>query len=161
MGLAFELAIGRVLGSEGGYVNHPSDPGGETNWGISKRSYPKVNIKKLTREQAVAIYYRDFWVPVGGDNLSAIIGYQCLDAAVNHGLGTARRMMQRALGVADDGIIGPVTLAMLRKIDPNDFLMRFVAERLEFYTRLGTWDKFGKGWTRRMAECLRYGAVDN
>lgn len=161
MGLAFELAIGRVLGSEGGYVNHPSDPGGETNWGISKRSYPKVNIKKLTRDQAVAIYYRDFWTPVGGDNLSPIIAYQCLDAAVNHGLGTARRMMQRALGVADDGVFGPVTFAMLRKIDQNDFIMRFVAERLEFYTRLGTWDKFGKGWTRRMAESLRYGAKDN
>lgn len=158
---AFNTAINRVLGHEGGYVNDPNDPGGETNWGISKRSYPNVNIRKLTRDAAIAIYYRDFWLPIGGDRLKYAIAYPCLDAAVNHGIGTTRRMMQRALKVADDGIIGPVTLSKLATVDINDFVMRFVAERLDFYTRLSNWKYYGAGWTRRMAGVLRYGAEDN
>lgn len=157
----FDLFIERLLAHEGGYVNHPNDPGGETNWGIAKRSYPHVNIRKLTRPQAIAIYRRDFWDRVQGGQLPPEVAFQALDAAVNHGVGQAVRWLQRAAGVADDGVIGPVTLAALRCVPPADLLLRFNAERLDFYTRLATWPSFGKGWVRRVAANLRHGAEDN
>ena len=96
----FNEAIERVLSHEGGYVNNPADPGGETQWGISKRSYPNVDIKALTRSQAVEIYRRDFWGAVNADDMPDGVAYQTLDFAVNSGVGTAIRYMQRALGVA-------------------------------------------------------------
>jgi lysozyme family protein len=157
----FARMIERVLSSEGGYVNDPRDPGGETQWGIAKRSYPKVNIRTLTREQAIAIYRADFWLPIYGDQIPPALAFQALDAAVNHGLGTAKRWLQRAAGVAEDGQIGPVTLAALRSGDPADLVLRFVSYRLDFYTRLSTFPTFGKGWIRRMAQNLLYAAEDN
>ena len=157
----FDAFIERLLAHEGGYVNHPRDPGGETNWGISKRSYPKLDIKALTRKQAISIYRRDFWDRVQADHLPPAVGFQMLDAAVNSGIGNASRWLQRAAGVADDGMIGPVTLAAVRRMDPNDLLLRFLAERLDFMSRLATWPTFGKGWARRIAQNLRFGAEDN
>ena len=82
----FRDYIERVLSHEGGYVNDPRDPGGETRWGISKRSYPHVDIKRLTRDDAIAIYERDFWRRVQGDKLPRQFAFQALDAAVNHGI---------------------------------------------------------------------------
>lgn len=157
----FDQLIERILGHEGGYVNHPKDPGGETNWGIAKRSYPNVNIRALTREQAIAIYRRDFWDRVQGDKLPPAFAFQALDAAVNHGIGNAVRWMQRAAGVADDGVIGPVTLAAIKRAYSSDLVLLFNAERLDFYTSLSTWPTFGKGWTRRVAGNLRFAAEDN
>ena len=157
----FDVFIERLLSHEGGYVNHPSDPGGETKWGISKRSYPNVDIARLTREQAIAIYRRDFWEKSRADDLPPAVGFQLLDAAVNSGIGQATRWLQVAAGVADDGVIGPATLGALRIADPNDLVMRFCAERLDFMTRLSTWPQFGKGWARRIAQNLRYAAQDN
>lgn len=157
----FPIYIDRVLGNEGGYVNNPADPGGETKWGIAKRSYPHVDIKSLTREQAVAIYQRDFWEQVHGDELPPSVAFQALDAAVNHGIGNAIRWMQRAAGVADDGHFGPVTWAAIKAADKNDLLLRFNAVRLDFYTRLSTWSTFGKGWARRVASDLMFAAEDN
>ena len=153
--------IDRVLSHEGGYVNDPRDPGGETKWGISKRSYPQLNIKGLTRDDAKAIYERDFWQRVQGDKLPRPFAFQALDAAVNHGIGNAVRWMQRAAGVADDGHIGPATLAAVARAEPADLVLNFNAERLEFYARLQTFDTFGRGWTRRVAGNLRYAAQDN
>lgn len=153
--------IERVLSHEGGYVNHVSDPGGETNWGISKRSYPALNIKQLTREDAIEIYRRDFWKPVKGDQLPEEFAFQALDAAVNHGVGNAIRWMQRAAGTADDGHFGPVSLAAVRVADPADLVLKFNAERLEFYTKLSTFKTFGVGWVRRVAGNLRHAAQDN
>lgn len=153
--------IDRVLSHEGGYVNDPRDPGGETKWGISKRSYPQLNIKGLTRDDAKAIYERDFWQRVQGDKLPRPFAFQALDAAVNHGIGNAVRWMQRAAGVADDGYIGPATLAAVARAEPADLVLNFNAERLEFYARLQTFDTFGRGWTRRVAGNLRYAAQDN
>lgn len=161
MSVKFLQAINRVLGHEGGYVNDPSDPGGETNWGISKRSYPNVSIKTLTRNQAVAIYYRDFWLKAHCEELSDGAGYQLMDSAVNSGISQSIRFMQRAIGVADDGIYGPVTLAAMRKMTETDFIMKFLAERLEFMTKLKNWPNHGKGWARRIAQNLRYGAEDS
>nr|WP_295941164.1 glycosyl hydrolase 108 family protein [uncultured Acidovorax sp.] len=160
MSLFLDL-VDRVLSHEGGYVNDPNDPGGETKWGISKRSYPHLNIKDLTRQDAIAIYQRDFWQRVQGDKLPVPFVFQALDAAVNHGIGNAVRWMQRAAGVADDGVIGPVTLAAVARQEPADLVLNFNAERLEFYAKLQTFDHFGRGWTRRVAQNLRFAAQDN
>ena len=157
----FPKLIERVLGHEGGYVNNPRDPGGETNWGIAKRSYPNVDIKRLTRDGAIAIYRRDFWDRVQGDKLPPAVAFQVLDACVNHGQGNAVRWLQRAACVADDGVLGPVTLAAVRKADPADLVLRFNAARLEFYTNLSTWQTFGRGWARRLAGNLRIATEDN
>lgn len=157
----FPVYIERVLGHEGGYVNHPADPGGETQWGIAKASYPNVDIKALTRAQAVEIYRRDFWERVHAEELPPALGFQALDAAVNHGTGNAVRWLQRAAGVADDGFFGPVSRAAIKAASENDLLLRFNAVRLDFYTRLSTWPTFGKGWARRIAGNLLYAAEDN
>lgn len=156
----FDISINRLLGIEGGYVNNPKDPGGETKFGISKRSYPKLDIKALTREQAVALYKRDFWDVVSGNTLPAGIGYQLLDTAVNSGTGTALRMVQRAVNVADDGNVGPVTIAAIKNIESHDLIMNFLAERLVFMTNCSGWMTFSKGWARRVALNLKYGAND-
>lgn len=157
----FDKYIDRVLGHEGGYVNHVSDPGGETKWGISKRSYPHVNIKELTREQAVEIYRKDFWNNIDGESLPEAIAFQVLDAAVNHGTGNAIRFLQRAIGVADDGHFGPISHGRLRSFNTNDVVLLFNAERLDFYTKLSTFQTFGKGWTKRVSDNLRFAAEDN
>ena len=156
----FAQMIERVLGHEGGYVNNPADPGGETQWGIAKRSYPHLDIRKLTRAEAIEIYRRDFWLRVQGDKLHPAVAYQALDAAVNHGIGNAVRWLQRAAGVADDGLIGPLTIAALARYEPSDLVLLFNAERLAFYTKLSTWPTFGRGWINRVAGNLRYGAAD-
>lgn len=157
----FRIFIERLLSHEGGYTPGIGDPGGETNWGISKRAYPTVDIRHLTRDAAIEIYRRDFWERSRADDLPPAVGFQLLDAAVNSGIEMATRWLQRAAGVADDGIIGPVTLGALRIADPSDLVMRFNAERLDFMTRLATWPRFGKGWARRIAQNLRYGAQDS
>lgn len=157
----FDDLIGRVLGHEGGYICDPRDPGGETQFGISKRAYPNVDIKGLTRETAISIYKRDFWDRVQGDKLPRAFAFQVLDAAVNHGIGNAVRWMQRAAGVADDGIIGPLTLAAVGRADPADLVLKFNSERLKFYAKLSTFDAFGRGWVNRVAANLDYAAGDN
>lgn len=89
------------------------------------------------------------------------VAYQFFDAAVNHGLGNASRMLQRAVNVADDGIIGNMTIAAIKKMAISDVIMRLNAERIEFYCKLSTFATFGKGWIRRVAGNLKYGAIDN
>jgi lysozyme family protein len=153
----FRGYIDRILSHEGGYVNHPNDPGGETKFGISKRSYPKYDIKNLTREQAIGIYYRDFWLPVVNICVEdAGLAFQVLDAAVNHGMGNACRFLQRAAGVADDGHAGPVTKAAVCRMKPDKIQLLFLAERFEFWAKLQNFDAFGRGWVRRGAQNLRY-----
>ena len=156
----FASALNRLLTHEGTYVNDPLDPGGETNWGISKRSYPDLDIRGLTREQAAAIHKRDFW-DVLGDQAHPAVKFQVFDFAVNSGIQTALRKLQVAIGVADDGHWGPVSAAALAAMDVNDVLMRFVAERLDFWRKLSTWPRFGAGWAGRAAADLRYAAQDN
>jgi len=157
--MTFDIAFDRLLGHEGGYSNDPNDPGGETNWGISKRSYPNVDIKALTRDGAKAIYLRDFWQPLG--EAHPAVKYQVFDFAVNGGLPTGLRKLQAAIGVADDGHWGPLSAAALAKMELNDVLLRFNAQRLRYYTSLGKWPNFGKGWTNRVAGNLDYAAQDN
>lgn len=157
----FNSAFDRLIGHEGGYVNNPKDPGGETNWGISKRSYPKVNIKTLTRDGAKAIYQRDFWERVNADKLPDGVAYQLFDFAVNSGIETSIRYFQRALGVADDGHWGPFSQAAADKAIESDMIMNLNAERLEFMTKLRNWPNASRGWARRIAQNLRYGAEDS
>lgn len=161
----FDRLIGRVLAHEGGYVDHKSDPGGATNFGITERvarewGY-KGHMRDLPREVAVAIYRKQYWERVQGDKLPDAVAFQVLDAAVNHGTGNAIRWLQKAAGVAEDGSIGPVTLAAVRKADPDDLVLMFNAIRLDFYTSLTTFATFGRGWTRRVAANLRLAAQDN
>lgn len=158
--MTFDEAFDRLISSEGGYVNHPSDPGGETKFGISKRSYPRVDIKNLTRDEAKQIYRADFWIRGQMDQYDGAIAFQVFDAAVNHGMGNAIRMLQRAAGVADDGHVGPVTVAAVKSKPVTDMLMLFIAYRIRFWTKLSTWDKFGRGWANRAADNLIYAAED-
>ena len=160
----FDQAFDRLIGHEGGYVNHPDDPGGETNWGITLRTAREAGfsgaMRDLTRDQAKGIYRRAYWERAKADQYDGAIAFQLFDAAVNHGIGQGIRFLQRAVGVADDGAVGPVTLAAVRAMSVPDVLARFNAERLEFYTKLTTWPTFGKGWARRVAGNLRYAAED-
>lgn len=157
----FLKAINRVLSHEGGYTTGEGDPGGETKWGISKRSYPNVSIKELTRSQAIAIYYRDFWQKAGCESFSDGVGYQLLDSAINSGISQSIRFLQRAVGVADDGILGPISKDAIASMNEAKMIMLFNAERLEFMTKLKNWPNHGKGWARRIAQNLRYGAEDS
>ena len=161
----FDKLFDRLIAHEGGYVNHPRDPGGETNWGITKRTALangySGQMRQMTREQAREIYYCAFWLRYQCDELPDAVSWQFFDAAVNHGNGNAARMLQRAAAVADDGIVGPATLSAVSKLPENDLLMRFNAERLRFYTKLSTFGSFGKGWVRRVADNLAHAANDN
>jgi lysozyme family protein len=136
-------------------VSDQRDPGGETKFGVSKRSYPDLDIKSLTIEQAKAIYKRDYWDRAHCDSLHPIIAFQVFDAAVNGGIGQSIRFLQKAVGVADDGVIGPLTLAAIQRRETAELIARFNAERLEFMTKLSTWEIFSKGWARRIASNLK------
>lgn len=160
----FNEAFNRLIAHEGGYSNHPSDPGGETMYGITKRVAMEHgytgNMRDLTRDQAKGIYRTAYWDRAKADEYDFAIGFQLFDAAVNHGIGNAVRFLQRAVGAVDDGIVGPNTLRAIRAMSVGDAVMRFNAERLDFYAKLTTFTSFGRGWTRRVAENLRYGASD-
>lgn len=162
--MTFDEIFDRVMKHEGGYVNNPADPGGETNWGVTIRT-ARANgyagrMIDMTREQAKEIYRVAFWERVRGEKLHSALAFQLFDACVNHGIGNGVRMLQRAAGVADDGVIGDVTLRAVQSISAPDMVMRFNAERLEFYTKLKTFSTFGRGWINRVAGNLRYGAKD-
>jgi lysozyme family protein len=157
--ISFDQAFTRLLGHEGGYVNNPADPGGETNWGISKRSYPHLDIKNLTRDQAMTIYYVDFWQPLA--DADSAIRFQLFDFAVNSGIHTVIRKLQLVVGVADDGHWGPLSKAALAAMERNDVLLLLNAERLDYMTRLKNWPDASKGWARRIVTNLRYAAKDN
>lgn len=151
----FDQCFDKLIAHEGGYSNDAKDPGGETNFGISKRAYPQVDIKNLTRDAAKAIYKRDYWDRAQCDKLPPTLAYLLFDAAVNSGIGQAIRFLQRALGVADDGVLGPLTLSMVSRADAESICARFIGQRLDFMTRLSTFDYFGKGWSRRLADQLK------
>jgi len=157
----FETAFDRLLGHEGGYVNDPDDPGQETNWGVSKRSYPGVDIKHLTREGAKQIYRMDFWHRINADELYDGVAFQTFDFAVNSGIETAIRKLQAALGVADDGYWGPISAAAAKAMSETDQIMHLNAQRLRYMARLSVFDRFGRGWCNRIAANLEYGAEDS
>jgi lysozyme family protein len=169
----FPKFIDRLLSHEGGFTDDRRDPGNwtggkvgvgqlkGTKFGIAANTYPTLDIKNLTRPQAIAIYRRDFWDRARCDKLHPAVAFQLLDGAVNSGIAQATRWLQRAVGVADDGMIGPITLAAIRATDHNDLVLRFNADRMDFMTRLKNWAVHGAGWMRRIASNLRYAATDN
>ncbi len=157
----WEIAVERCLSHEGGYVNNPADPGGETNWGISKRSYPDLDIKALTRSDAVAIYKRDFWDTVNAGRLPSSVVFQLFDFAINSGPRVAISYFQRAVGVADDGYWGPHSQAVADQTSEADMLLGINAERLDFMRKLKAWKHFSTGWAARIAANLRYAKSDN
>jgi lysozyme family protein len=151
----FDAAFEVVIGHEGGYVDHPNDPGGRTKFGISQRAYPNLDIPNLTLDQAKAIYRRDYWDKVRGDELPDAVALQVFDAAVNQGVRSAIRMLQSAVGAEVDGVYGPKTHAAVWRTNPVRLAIRFNAARLEFLTTLPHWASFGRGWARRVAANLR------
>lgn len=151
----FDTAFLKLFGHEGGYVNHPNDPGGETKYGISKRSYPGEDIKNLTLERAKFLAKRDFWGPAGCDVVPNSVKYDLFDAAYHSGPKMATKLLQRAVGVTDDGVLGPNTLQAIQSMDPERLSARFNGWRLDFLNDLKTWPDFGRGWTQRIAEILK------
>jgi lysozyme family protein len=162
--MTFDEAFERLVSHEGGYVNHPSDPGGETMYGITARVARAHGytgpMNLLPRERAKIIAKSAYWDRIKADQYDGAIGFQVFDAAYNHGIENAVRFLQRAVDVADDGDIGPRTLAAIHRMTVTDVLARFNAERLDFYTKLSTWPQFGKGWARRIVANLKHQAED-
>ncbi|AHJ87874.1 endolysin [Vibrio phage PVA1] len=168
----FYKSFERVIGHEGGYTDDPNDRGnwtsgkvgeGElkgTKFGISAMSYPHLDIKNLTLDEAQAIYFNDFWVKDGIDQLPKAMQYQMFDASINHGFRNATKMLQRAVDVADDGIIGKNTMKAVGQYDQLNLVLLFNNERLKFYTDIRTWSQYGKGWARRVAGNLKLGSED-
>jgi lysozyme family protein len=171
---AFEVSFNRVIGHEGGFTANPKDRGnwtsgkigvGElrgTKYGISAAAYPALDIKNLTVLDAKKIYWAQWWQPLRMESMHNVMRYQMFDAAINHGMFAASRMLQRVARVKDDGIIGPITMSAVNKLDHNDVVMVFIAERLEYIANnKPLWDEFGRGLTRRMAGNLRIAATEN
>lgn len=156
--MEFEQAFKKVLLVEGGFVHHPSDPGGATNMGITEAVARRVGyrgpMQDLPVELAKRIYREDYWNAVRADQLPPAVRYAVFDAAVNSGVAQSVRWLQRALGVQDDGVLGPITLSTANQANPDALRARLVAQRLTFLTNLNTFSTFGRGWTRRCCEIL-------
>ena len=150
----FDEAFERLIGHEGGYVNDPNDPGGETKYGISKRSYPGEDIPGVNLGRAMEIYRRDFWGPAGCDAVPDAIKFDLFDMAVNSGVKVAVKTLQSTVFATPDGILGPRTLMGINTMQPDCLIRRFNGLRLEFMTGLKNWPEHGKGWARRIAANL-------
>jgi lysozyme family protein len=150
----FSFCLAFVLRWEGGYVDHPDDPGGETNFGISKRAHPTVDIKALTWDLAADIYKRHYWEAARCDELPPAVALVVFDSAVNQGVKQAIRFLQRALGVTADGVLGPATLAAIQGPRREELVRDICVERQLHYASLKTWPTFGRGWTKRLLACL-------
>jgi lysozyme family protein len=150
----FLAAVSETLRQEGGYSLDPRDPGGETNFGISKRQYPQLDIKHLTRDDAIAIYYRDYWAAVRADELPWALALVLFDIEVNGGHPVL--WLQQALGQKADGIFGPATLAAVRAAtDPIAVASRVLRRRVQYYASLNTFSAFGAGWVQRSFDIYR------
>lgn len=150
---AFEASFAILIGHEGGYVNNPADPGGETKFGISKRAYQNVDIANLTEADAKAIYFRDYWSAAYCDLCPPALALIVFDCAVNNGVGRAIRCLQEGVGVTADGVVGDQTKAALAKItDPSTAIAQAHGARILYMAGLSTWPTFGKGWSRRLAQ---------
>lgn len=157
--MQFSEALQHVLKHEGGYVNHPKDPGGETNFGIivkvARESGYLGDMRTIPMSVVESIYKRQYWDKMKADQMPESVRYPLFDYAVNSGPGAAARALQRVLGIADDGVIGPMTIAAASKYTGH-LGAALVGYRLEFMTDLRTWDTFGKGWSRRLASILKH-----
>jgi len=156
----FEECLAHVLKHEGGYVDHPKDPGGATNLGVTKkvweewvgREVTKDDIRSLTVADVAPLYKKKYWDKCRCDDLPHGVDFAVFDLAINSGTGRASKFLQGACGVAADGAIGPATLAAVAKMNPRELASKICERRLEFLQALPTWETFGKGWGRRVAE---------
>ena len=160
----FERCLTEVLRHEGGYVDHPSDPGGATNMGITRKTLarwrkvspwtdlPKAAVAGLTRDEAALIYRASYWNACKAGDMPAGVDLALFDFAVNSGPDRAVRVLQAALGVAADGAVGPVTLGAVNAANPTKLIDAICDRRLGFLGRLSSFATFGRGWTRRVAE---------
>lgn len=161
----FESALKAILHHEGGYVNHPKDPGGMTNLGVTKRVWEEwvghevdeKTMRNLTPEIVGPMYKTKYWDKIKGDDLPTGVDYVVFDAAVNSGPGRAAKWLQACVGVEPDGGIGPKTLAAVNAFDAKQLIEDYAKRRLSFLMDLKTWDTFGKGWGRRVAEVQKTG----
>lgn len=151
-----------MLHHEGGFVNHPDDPGGATNLGVTKRVYQEYlgrhvsmsEMKALTVEDVEPLYRQRYWDACKCDDLPGGVDWAVFDWAVNGGTGRAAKHLQEAIGVKVDGAIGPMTLGAATKADPAKTVQDIHDIRQAYYESRSHWDKFGKGWTRRNKETL-------
>lgn len=151
----FDRVIVFTLDNEGGYCNNPSDPGGETNFGITKKSYPFLDIKNLTKKEATDIYKRDYWDPYEFDEINDFfVCRKFFDMSVNMGYSKSAKLLQKAQGKLNvDGIIGPVSLEKINCDNQNDLLARYKSCLAKYYKDLASaspsLEKFLNGWIRR------------
>ena len=158
MDVNFQRALPFVLKHEGGYVDHPKDPGGATNKGITiatfrryiKPDATKQDLRNITDEQVASIYYQHYWCAAQAQNLPSGVDYAVFDFAVNSGPSRAVKFLQRAVGVKDDGRIGPKTLEATAKMPARVVISKICDARLAWLKRLRTWATFGRGWSRRV-----------
>lgn len=167
----FDACLPIILHHEGGYVDHPRDPGGCTNLGITRRTLQDwrgrattcQDVRALTMREAGDIYRARYWDAVQAASLPPGLDLLVFDCAVNSGPAQAARWLQRAVGVADDGRIGPVTLAAVKRHSAGGMIFAIVGARMAFLRLLSTWGEFGKGWERRVtavqADALRMAKV--
>lgn len=157
---SFLAAIEDLLMWEGGYVNDPADPGGETNFGLSKRSYPSLDVKDLTRAQATAIYHGDWWVRYGLEDLPAPIAKKVLNTNVNVGPYQGAKQLQMSLQhkgqpVTVDGSLGPLTRAACSAVPPDELLMELRKQAKGYYLALiadhPALVRYRTGWLKRAA----------
>ena len=156
----FEQCMGWLLEHEGGYVNHPSDPGGETNLGVTRAVYEQYagrqvmdgEMEGLTHDDVYPIYKENYWDRVRGDDLPSGVDWAVFDWGVNSGTSRAAKALQRIIGVEQDGGIGPMTLQAVASIEPTDIIDQMHYMREGFYRSLSTFDTFGRGWLRRNDE---------
>lgn len=156
--MTFDEAFERLIGHEGGYSNNPADPGGETMWGITRnvaRAYGySGQMRSLPREVAKEIYRGLYWNRCRAEEMPEAVRFDVFDTAVNSGVSQAVKLLQRAAGANDDGVIGPKTMAAVRAMDPQKLDKRFSGYRLMFMTDLKNWPSFARGWAKRIASNL-------
>lgn len=154
-----EVALTWVLAHEGGFVNHPKDPGGATNKGVTQRVYDgyrdrkglsRRSVRGIEANEVAEIYRAQYWQAVRADDLPAGLDYCVFDYAVNSGPRRAAMDLQRELGIKVDGVIGQITLAAVAKADVFDLIVRLCERRMRFLKALKHWPTFGRGWTRRV-----------
>jgi lysozyme family protein len=147
----FNNAFAIVVGEEGGYVDNPKDPGGETKFGISRRSYPDLDIKNLTLEDARQIYKRNYWDVCRCDELPYPVGLVVFDGAINMGNSKSVKLLQKAVKISmTDGVIGPRTLKAVHDLPADKVLVEYLVAQAFFKISLKTFSVFGLGWMRRL-----------
>lgn len=163
----WDRAFDLVLKSEGGYVNDNADHGGETNLGVTRAAWGEYKgrpirdgeMRQLTRDMVKPFYKSRYWDKVRGDDLPAGLDYAVFDFAVNAGPGRAAKFLQRAVGVAEDGMIGPATMAAVKRTNAAEVLAQFSAAKESFYKGLVDRDpaqrRFIKGWLARVDQVER------